>query len=101
MTIKREIGGQFAEIELTSHELHQAYIEQEHIFDRNDVENYFEDYEDSDFETEYGCSRAEAMEKLDEIACEMRRNIDKYNMKWYDAREEAIAEKLQKRIERR
>ena len=93
MTIKREIGGQFAEIELTSHELYQAYIEQEHIFDKNDVENYFED-EDPDFETEYGCSRAEAMEKLDEIAYEMRRNIDKYDMNWYDAREAAIAEKL-------
>lgn len=94
MKITRGFNGQTIEIELTENELYQAYIEQEHIFDRNDVENYFDDYEDSDFETEYGCSRAEAMEKLDEIAYEMRRNIDKYDMNWYDAREAAIAEKL-------
>lgn len=40
MTIKREVNGQMMEFELTERELRDAYFEQEHNFDMEDVRNF-------------------------------------------------------------
>ena len=46
MTIKRIINGKIVEIELTQHEMWDAYREQEHEFDKEDVRSTLEDIDD-------------------------------------------------------
>lgn len=89
MKIKREINGQMIEIELTEQELYQAYCEQEEIFDRDSCDNYFEMmychekwYEDVDEESRLNIVEA--------AATELRRNINKYDMSWDYAMDEAF-----------
>lgn len=94
MVIKREIGGETVEIELTERELYEAYIEKQAKYDIEDVECAFTCFEDDELEDMYGMTRVEIEEKIPEIAREMRRNIDKYDMNWQDARDAAIAEIL-------
>lgn len=94
MTITREINGQTIEIELTSQELYEAYLEKQNEFDRQDIEDVFNGFDDDELEDMYGMTRAQLEEKIPELAHEMRRNIDKYDMSWQAARDEAIAEKL-------
>ena len=90
MIIKREICGVVREFELTPQELTAAYYERQAAFDLQDVEDYFEQYSDDEIHLYYGTSKAEVEAKYDEIASEMRRNINKYEMGWYEARETAI-----------
>lgn len=46
MTIKRIINGKIVEIELTQQEMWDAYREQEHEFDKEDVRSTLEDIDD-------------------------------------------------------
>lgn len=94
MIIKREINGQTVEIELTSHETYEAYLEKQNEFDQQDIEDVFYGFDDEELEDMYGLTRAQLIEKTPELAAEMRRNIDKYDMAWQEARDAAIAEKL-------
>lgn len=94
MTIKREINGQTVEIELTSHETYEAYLEKQNEFDKQDIEDVFYGFDDEELEDMYGLTREQLIEKTPELAAEMRRNIDKYDMTWQEARDAAIAEKL-------
>ena len=94
MTITREIGGRVMTIELTGDELYRAYEEQQRLFDEADVEAAFDAYEDEELVESYGMTRTEIGEKVSDIACRMRRNIDKYDMTWQYARDEAISEIL-------
>ena len=94
MTIKREINSQTIEIELTSQELYEAYLEKENEFDRQDIEDVFNSLDDDELEDMYGLTREQITEKIPELAHEMRRNINKYDMSWQAARDVAIAEKL-------
>lgn len=95
MTITREIDGKSVQLVLTEDELYEAFEEQQHKFDVEDIRNYFDGlYEEGAFETEYGRSYSEIEAMFDDLACEMRRNIDHYNMDWMSAREEAIEELL-------
>ena len=90
MKIKRIILGKEEEFELTPDELYAAYREQEFKFDRSDIEDYFAAFEKEDIEEEYGMTIAELEGKYDDMAYEMRRNIDKYGMDWSYARDDAI-----------
>lgn len=92
MKIKREINGNMVEIELTRGELYEAYLEKQNDFDRQDIEDVFYSFDDDELEDMYGMTRAEIEEKIPEIAHEMRRNIDKYDMQWQYARDAAIEE---------
>ncbi len=94
MTITREINGQTIEIELTSDELYEAYLEKQNQFDCEDIEDVFNGFDDDELEDMYGMTRAQLAEKIPELAHEMRRNIYKYDMSWQAARDAAIAEKL-------
>lgn len=90
MKIKRTIDGREIEIELTEQELFDAFTEQEFIFDLDNVRNYFMDYTDEDFQQEYGISREEAESRFEDVASQLRRNIDKYDMDYEYAISEAI-----------
>ena len=86
MTIERN-GVKF---ELTDRELYDAYCEQRFIFDREDIKGLFDNYEDDELIEIYGVTRTEIEAFYDDAAIEMRRNIDKYEMSWEYARDEAI-----------
>lgn len=90
MTIKREINGVVYEFKLTDMELYSAYVEQEHIYDKDGVVSFFDAFEDEDIMDSYGMTRKDVESVFDDIAYEMRRNINKYDMLWEYALDEAI-----------
>lgn len=94
MTIKRKIDGKEFEFELTNDELWNAYIEKEHQFDIEDVESFFCGFSDDELRLLYKKSSEEIKSMYDDIAYEMRRNIDKYDMDWEYARDEAVTSVL-------
>lgn len=94
MQIKRTINGVEHTFALSEDELRTAYEEQQHRYDLSDVKVYFDCYEEEDFQSEYGMTRAEAEKKFNDIAYEMRLYMDKYEMGWYDAREAAVSDVL-------
>lgn len=91
MKIKRNCGGAIGEltIDLTAEELRAAYYEQEHLFDVEDVRIFLNDMDDEDF-ADYGVSRLEMLEHIDDVAGRKRHYIDKYDMGWEAATEEAV-----------
>lgn len=94
MIIKRTIGDSVVMITLTDDEMYSAYQEKQHQFDICDIEDAFNGFSDDELLNMYGRTRFQIEEKFDAIACEMRRNIDKYDMHWQEARDAAIAEIL-------
>ena len=90
MKITREINGKTHTFELTEDELYNAYFEQEHIFDVDDISSFFDELDDGDIMSEYGKTREEVKWHYDEIAYEMRRQMDKYDVDMWYARGEAI-----------
>ena len=94
MIIKRTVNGREMEFELTPHEMSDAYYEQQHLFDIDDVVVFFDGCSDNDLMILYRMTRDETRKFYDEIALEMRRNINKYDMDFQYAREEAVQEIL-------
>ena len=90
MTIERVIDGKTVTIELTAEEEYQAYCSQQFRFDRMDVEDVMDFCDDETFEDEYGVQPAVFETLVDDMASELRRNIDKYDMSWQAARDDAI-----------
>lgn len=90
LKILRNMNGEDVEFELTRGELYSAYEEQQHIFDKADVEDIIDQMDDDTIMANYGVSMAAAEDLVDEIAYRMRRYIDKYDMSWESARDEAI-----------
>lgn len=83
------------EIELTKEELFNAYIEQESIFDTQNIEDNMENYLD---ESEYDLLKNNK-EFIEEAASELRRNQDKYDMDYENAIREAFEETKLKYLE--
>lgn len=93
MTIKRGM----VEIELTDHELYQAYCEQEHIFDLETCENefdmrycdesWYEDVSDEDRDT-----------IIDELADSLRRILNRYDFNLDHAIDAAFENETVKKI---
>lgn len=96
MTIKRMVNGTEVEFELSDRELYNAYKEQEHEFDTEDVLDVFDAYEDNELVETYGKTRKDLEAMAGDIAYEMRRNIDKYEMSWEYARDDAVKQMLGK-----
>ena len=102
MKIQREINGEIREFELSSDELWNAFLEQEHKFDRNDVLSKLEDCKDApenarDFLEYYGVSYTDVLNNddlINALAKEKRHNQDKHGMEWEHAREEAFKDVL-------
>lgn len=92
MKIKRNVSGAEMEFELTQNEMYEAYYDQQHRFDVEDIKWWFLDISDEELAEDYGKTRAEIEAMYDDIACEMRRNIEKYDMEWTYARDMAIAD---------
>ena len=91
MLIRRLIDGKEISIELTDEEVYNAYVERQHLYDAMNVESYFDSYkDDDDLYLEFGKTKEELKEFYDEIAYEMRRYIDKYDMDWEYAMSDAI-----------
>ena len=90
MKIKREIRGELVEIELTETELYNAYEEQQFLFDKQDVLDLISGWRESDVVDTFGVDIKTYESYAEDIACEMRRNINKYDMDWDAARDEAV-----------
>jgi len=90
MKITRMINGVTYNIELLPDELYEAFFEQREKFDIEDIINYGEEMTEKEMEEELGCTYSEFLSMKEEMAQEMRRNIDKYGMDFIYAREEAI-----------
>lgn len=75
MKIKRTVGGKEVEFELTDSELFNAFVEQQHRFDRSDCEYYLDNYYSD--ATWYGTIEKSLREDLiEEAAHKLRWNID-------------------------
>ncbi len=83
------------EIELTKEELFNAYLEQENLFDVQNIEDNMECYLDEDeFDMLKGNENF-----IEEAANELRRNQDKYDMDYENAIREAFEETKLKYLE--
>ena len=97
MIIKRTIYNMEVETKLTQSELLEAFREQQHKFDIQDIDDFFCCYEDEECVQEYGFSRAEIKAMYEDMADRMRRYIDKYDCSWDYSRDTAIQEILNER----
>jgi len=83
------------EIELTAEERRQAYYEQEHEYDCKDVKGDLEGRvaggEDS---AKFAQQFLDDPDMISEIARDKRRNMDKYDMSWEAATQEAVDDAL-------
>lgn len=77
MIIKRTIDGVEHSFELTNRELYDAFVEQEHRFDFSDAESILD-------------KREYTPEQFEAIVWETRRQMDKYNLSFNYALEEAV-----------
>lgn len=92
MKITREVNGQTVEFELTHKEMMDTFFEQQKAFDAQDIEMLVEDFSEEDFIEIYGLSPSVVLENAEEIGSRMRKNIDKYDMDWGTARDEAVSD---------
>lgn len=90
MKIQRTINGTNFNIELLPEELVEAYFEQQEKYDIEDVVSFAEAYDEEELKDSYGCTYKEILDNKEDIAYRMRKNIDKYDMEWSYAREEAV-----------
>ena len=96
MKIQRTINGVNFNIELLPEELVTAYFEQQKKFDIEDIISYGEMFETSELIDYLGCDYKTFLSLKEEMAQVMRRNIDKYDMDWSSARDEAVRDVINK-----
>ncbi len=85
------------EIELSAEERQDAYYEQQHEFDCEDVKGDLEGrVAGGDDSAKYAQQFLDDPYKLNVIATDKRRNMDKYDMSWEDATQKAIDDALAK-----
>lgn len=92
MKITREANGQTVEFELTHKEMIDTFLEQQEAFDAQDIEMLVESFSEEDFIEIYGLSRSVVLKNAEEIGSRMRKNIEKYDMDWESARDEAVSD---------
>lgn len=88
MTIERTISKVKYNFKLTPDELYEAYVEQQHLFDVESVISYGETFET--IEEDLGCTYSEYLSMKEEIADELRSNIDNHEMSFDYALSEAV-----------
>lgn len=91
MKIKRTVNGQELEFELTTQERWEAFREQETIFDIEDCEDMICGMTDDQCLDTYEITVEEFRKLIPFMAQEKRRLMDKYDMDWTYARDEAIS----------
>ena len=99
MTIKRTIDGTEHEITLTVKEMMETAWEMGAIWDKEDIDQYFEDNE-KDFELLHGMPITEAEKLKPRMAELMRQFIDEGTHSFPDARELAVDEAIYEFYER-
>lgn len=92
MKITREINGQSVEFELTHDEMMRTFLEQQEAFDAQDVKALTENFSEEEFVEMYGLNPSVVLENAKEIGSLMRKYIDKYDMAWVCARDEAVSD---------
>lgn len=85
-------------IELTAQELSEAYFEQEHLFDIEDVKGELESIVSADVDEEEYVAAAQRILNddtlLSDCARDKRRSMDKYGMNWDAATTEAVKDAI-------
>lgn len=99
MNITRLINGTEYTFSLTPREMETAYFEQQYEFDQEDVRTLLDSFDDDYWQENYGTTRDEMEPLVEDMAIEMRRMIDKYDVDWDYAREEAVREILRRDAE--
>ena len=89
MTIKRVINGMEMEITLNSVELWDAYMEKQHEYDLEDVDNYLEYHDETDIMQEYGVTM-DGFDNLKEEMASLYRKYRDYDESWVRDRDEAV-----------
>lgn len=83
------------EIELTPQELRLAHDEYQHTLDEYDIKDRFDQLDDDEFEETFRVAKVCLGDEIkSEMAQRMRRYIDKYDMSWEYARDEAITDAI-------
>ncbi len=88
--ITRNINGTELSIPLTDVEIYSAYKYLQGLFDEQDVRNLILDMSNDEIKKKYGISKKKFEALIPDMAIEMRRNIDKYDVDWEYAREEDV-----------
>lgn len=89
-------------ITLTGQEVYEAFREKEFEYDRQDIQDELENREAEDAQNICGVPCSFITESMiDDMASEMRRQIDKYDVSWDYARDEAIQEIIEKELKKR
>lgn len=83
------------EFKLTDTELFLAYQEQEHTFDCENIKSEVEAKDEYDLEDQ-GISKEALMAMVDQMAYDMRHEMDKYGYPLEDARSIAISKNIEK-----
>lgn len=105
MLLKREIELQgriklSLEVELTEEERREAFEEQEYLYDYMDIESKLNEKKEEGETEFYGFLIDEITEDmLEAMATEKRRQMDKYDLDWGTACEEAIKMIIQEGME--
>lgn len=97
MKITRVINGQNVEFELSPDEVYSAYLQKEHEFDLNDIKNHLMDEDPERFYEDYNVPLKwvfQNEELIENIANAKRNNMDKHDMHWDDALDDALKDVL-------
>ena len=90
MNIERVVNGKKYTFTLEPDELIEAYFEQQDKYDIQDIVDYGEIFSSEELQESFGCTYSELCNWKEEMAAELRRNIDKYDMEFSYARDDAI-----------
>ena len=96
MTITRSINGVEQDFELTLEELTRAYYERQEKFDEEDIISLVDYISDKTCSLVYDVTKEQFYELVPEMAGEMRRNMEKYDMEFSAARDMAVQDVLAK-----
>lgn len=89
MTIKRVVNGTEMEFELTSMELYAAYLEKEHLSDKDEIFFAFDGMDDDEMMESYGVTMEDVIPLVNEMAYRFRKYMNE-DESWSYNREEAI-----------
>ena len=98
MKIQRSINGMKFNIQLLPDELVEAFYEQQHNFDIEDVVEMGEEFDNEELIEMYGCDYQMILNNKEEIANRMRKYINNFGLNWSEARDDAVREVINKKL---
>jgi hypothetical protein len=97
MKIQRSINGMKFNIQLLPDELIEAFFEQQHIFDIEDVVEMGEEFDNEELIEMYGSDYQTILNNKEEIANKMRKFIDNFGLNWSEARDDAVRDVIKRK----